>query len=58
MSRKHYEAIAEVLAAERAISGTALGRIAVVNITHSLADVFKRDNPSFDRERFYKAVGL
>jgi len=30
----------------------------VRNITYSLADVFARDNPRFDRENFYRAVGM
>jgi hypothetical protein len=58
MSRKHYRAIAEVLAADYAIAATEAERRVVANITRSLADVLKRDNSNFDRARFYAAVGI
>ena len=57
MSRKHYIATAEVLAIERKQATTDGERQAIDNIARGLADVFKRDNGRFDRERFYYACG-
>lgn len=57
MTRKDYEAIAEVIRAER-------GRVsedqewALDRLTERLADVFGRDNPRFDRDRFLRAAGV
>ncbi len=58
MSRKHYVAVASVLAADRAIARTDGERRVIDNIARSLADVFKRDNGRFDRQRFYVACGI
>lgn len=59
MTRKHFEAVAEVLAAEHAIGGeTPFAQSHIRNITLSLADVFSRENPRFDRPRFFVAAGL
>lgn len=58
MSRKHYIKIADILAAERALAIEPESLVRIDNITYSLADVFKQDNPLFDRERFYAAAGL
>lgn len=58
MSRKHYVAVAAILAGERALSTTDAERRRLDNITRSLADVFKRDNGRFDRSRFYDACGI
>ena len=68
-SRKLYTEIANVLAGEGALAthmlladehsvpGTV--RLAQVkSIAWSLADKLAQDNPSFDRQRFYDAVGL
>jgi len=57
MSRKHYIATAEVLAIERKQATTEAERRAIDNIARGLAAVFKRDNGSFDRQRFYDACG-
>jgi len=58
MSRKHYIAAAEVLAFERKQATTDGERRTIDNIARGLADVFKRDNGSFDRQRFYDACGV
>ncbi len=58
MSRKHYIAVAAILAGERALATTDAERRNVDNIARSLADVFKRDNGRFDRQRFYDACGM
>jgi hypothetical protein len=58
MSRKHYRQFAEILAAELALATDDGERRLVRDITFSLADVFKRDNSNFDRQRFYRAVGI
>lgn len=57
MTRKHYIEIAAILAGERAIADDRDRRV-LDNFTRSLADVLKRDNPRFDRQRFYDAAGL
>lgn len=57
MTRKHFEAIAKVLAAEYAITNdNPAARFSVNVIMYSLADVFFQENPRFDRQRFYNAV--
>jgi hypothetical protein len=58
MSRKHYTAVADILAAELSIETHSASQRAVSNVARSLADVFASDNPNFDRSRFYTAVGL
>jgi hypothetical protein len=57
MSRKHYIAIANVLAGDLATANSVEEAHKVRNIARSLADVFLADNPNFDRWRFYNAVG-
>jgi hypothetical protein len=68
MSRKHYVEVAGILAAERAMArektkgpeaaeGWAVLE-ATRNLTLSLADMFKRDNGGFQREKFYDAAGV
>lgn len=59
MSRKHYVEVARVIDAELSINrDNAAVVTAVENLTLSLADLFKRDNSAFDRQRFYTACGL
>lgn len=58
MTRKHYRQFAEILAADLAVAATDAERRVVRNIALSLADVLKRDNSRFDRQRFYDAVGI
>ncbi len=55
MSRKDYNAIANVLAGDFA-TATLSQREKVRAIVLSLADVFAKDNPRFQRDRFYAAV--
>lgn len=64
MSRKHYEAVAEILAKnarfyEGAPDMYGLGkREALVELTWDLAEYFTTENPNFDRQRFLKAAGV
>jgi hypothetical protein len=58
MTRKDYDAIAAVLAAERQQVTMRAARQAVMNITRALADVMAAENPRFDRERFMRAAGM
>jgi hypothetical protein len=58
MTRRHYIAVAALLAGERALARHHVVELRVVdNLTLSLADLFKADNARFDRERFYAAAG-
>ena len=57
MSRKHFEAIAAILAAEYAIAPES-AKLTLRNLIMSLADNFKQENPRFNRERFYVAAGI
>jgi len=62
MSRKHYRAVAEVIASaavdarEVHPSETPIG--VVEQIARELADVFKRDNSAFSYTTFYEACGI
>lgn len=59
MSRKHYTEVAEILAAEIAVNRDNMSvTLAIRNVALSLADMFKRDNGNFDRQRFYAACGI
>lgn len=58
MTRKDFEAIAEILAAERAVQQSIPAKVAVSGVAYSLADYFARANPRFDRQRFYVAAGV
>lgn len=73
MSRKHYREVAGLIAAERALARSLLSNatpggnvetygVAVLestrNLAMSLADMFKRDNGAFQREKFYEAAGI
>jgi hypothetical protein len=55
MSRKHFKAIARILAGDYA-TATSKERDKVVRITLSLADYFQSVNSNFDRDKFYRAV--
>ncbi|MEO6156401.1 MAG: hypothetical protein ABIQ39_02090 [Ilumatobacteraceae bacterium] len=57
MTRKHFDAIARILAADFAVANGAQ-KMTVRTITLSMADYFVSENPNFSRERFYRAVGL
>ena len=59
MSKKHYIEFARVYAADLAIHrDNPEIRRALRNNILSMTDVFKRDNPRFDRARFLTACGL
>ena len=54
MTKKHFEAFAEYIKAQKGItSDTDLRTFADI-----VAAVASRDNPRFDRDRFLKACGL
>lgn len=55
MTRKHFEAIAAILAANSDRSGTAAETWRVQCIADDLADLFGQSNPRFDRQRFLAA---
>lgn len=55
MSKKHYEAIARILADARD-AGTDEAFHTVSAITVQLAKVFEEDNPRFDSQRFIDAT--
>jgi hypothetical protein len=57
MSRKHYIEIADVIAGEAATCDDRKRDILRL-VMLSLADLCKRDNPNFDRERFYAACTI
>jgi hypothetical protein len=58
-SRKHYAAVASIIAGDLAITYHApLAHRAVADLARSLADVYAQENPRFDRDRFYVACTL
>jgi len=57
MTRKNFDAIANMLAGELACS-TPAERWRVECIALSLADICAKDNPRFDRDKFYTTAGL
>lgn len=56
-SKRHYEALAEVLRVRRPRM-EAPDRPAWLAIVEGMADTFARDNPRFDRKRFIFACGV
>ena len=61
MSRKDYTAFAAIIAGEISLAAHANDShavLALTNLTRSMADVMKRDNTSFNRDRFYVAAGI
>lgn len=58
MSRKHYTAIAAIIAGDYATAANDGERNKVRAIALSLADVFARENAGFNRDRFYAACGI
>ena len=52
MSRKHYEAIAAILAVN------VRGMVTAEETAQNMADYFAAENPRFDRERFLEAAGV
>jgi len=57
MTRKHFEAIAKVLANYNCVS-LATQADTIDCIAHTLADEFKQANPRFNKALFLKACGL
>jgi hypothetical protein len=51
-SKKLYEAVADLLYTNEHLDPVARASVAV-----DLANVFKRDNPRFNRDKFYEAAG-
>lgn len=59
MTRKDYQAIAKIFDAEISVrKDTTPGALAIKSVVYGLADIFARDNPRFDREKFYTACGI
>jgi hypothetical protein len=58
MSRKHYQEVAAILKDEIEHEPLTDSHTALRRIANELADMFKRDNSSFDRARFLRAAGL
>jgi len=56
MSRKHFVAVARVLASQLATDASRYP--AVKSIAEGLAEVFAAENPRFDRTRFLRACGV
>lgn len=59
LSRKHYEAVAEILRnayVDTREVGDIKGAEAATDITHDLATYFENDNSNFDRVRFLNAA--
>ena len=54
MTRKHFEAQAAIIKKHVATAG----RDFCYELAIDLADYFERDNPRFDRGRFFKACGV
>ena len=57
-TRKHFDAVAEVISKELLWFQNPLANKAIRTVARSLADEFAKDNPRFDRERFYAACGF
>ena len=59
MTRKDYIVFAEMLKHRLNWLGADdnAGRAVVLGLTGEIADIFERENPRFDRERFYRAAG-
>lgn len=56
MSRKHYRAVAQILATARGLTDDA--DVALDYVTRELASLFKADNSNFDYAKFYDAAEL
>lgn len=57
LSRKHYEKLAEII--QLANEDTAAWmepRLVMQKLTDRMADYLAKDNPAFDRKRFYAAA--
>lgn len=58
LSKKHHEAIAAAIRAERCGPGSPAVETALDQVASRLADYFAADNPRFDRARFLAACGV
>ena len=64
MSRKHYIEVARIVrenldfAGQQCSDHGASYAVGVSAMARDLADMFRQDNPAFDRSRFYMACGL
>ena len=63
MTKKDYEKFAEMISNHRKYAMDEIkldtGYIVAWNdCAYGMADIFKSDNPWFDRERFFKACGI
>ncbi len=63
LSRKHYEAIADIIHDECHVAGPSAafdaGRLtAGEDIALGLAALFQDDNPNFNNQRFFEACGV
>jgi hypothetical protein len=64
MSRKHYVQVARIIRDNVEFSGRQFSdhgasyAVGVSAVARDLADMFRQDNPAFDRSRFYMACGL
>lgn len=56
MSRKHYQAFADILRDEMEYAETEDIRTAIRTVTNRLATVFADDNPRFDRAKFIRVA--
>jgi hypothetical protein len=62
MTRKHFEAVADAIAAEKYLttkSGNGAARLdTLLSTTKRIADIFAQSNPRFNRDRFMAACGF
>lgn len=60
-TRQHYKAIAEIIKAQKDLTGVFAGKQfaaqKIDDIATGLADYFAKDNPRFDRDKFLQACG-
>ena len=57
MTRKHYKAIADIIAQSKENAGEATTVVLAV-LTIKLSHFFVQENPRFDKVRFMKACGF
>jgi hypothetical protein len=63
VTKKDYEKFAEMISYNKAhhmfVGDAKIGyRIALLDVSHMMANIFAADNSRFDKERFLKACGL
>lgn len=58
MTRKHYEAVAAIVAARLAATDSRTAGGVLCDLAADLADAFQAENPRFDRLRFFAACGI